>query len=355
MSRYFTKTLSALEPYVPGEQPQDMKYVKLNTNESPFPPSKAAVEYAKEHLRGLNLYPDPECRELIYELAKIYRVDTNQVLVTNGSDEALFFAFRAFSDKDHPLVFPDITYGCYPVFAKANNLPYTEIPLKEDFSIDLADYSGNGRTIVLANPNAPTGTTLSLYEIDRLVYEHPDDVIIVDEAYIDFGGTSCIPLTRKYDNLLVVQTFSKSRSMAGARLGFAVGSREMISDLNRIRNAFNPYNINNMTMALGLGTLKNGAYTDANCKKIMENRDYTVAALKKLGFEILDSCANFIFARTDMIEGGELYRRLKEKGVLIRHFNKERISDYNRITIGTKEQMDILMEKISEVLAEENA
>ncbi len=355
MSRYFTKTLSALEPYVPGEQPQDMKYVKLNTNESPFPPSKAAMDYAREHLRALNLYPDPESRELIRELAKLCRVDTDQVMAVNGSDEALYFAFKAFSDQDRPLVFPDITYGCYPVFANANNLPYTEIPLKDDFTIDFSDYSGSGRTIVIANPNAPTGIAHSLYEIDQLVKDHPDDVVIIDEAYVDFGGTSCIPLTRKYDNVLVVQTFSKSRSMAGARLGFAVGSRELISDLNRIRNSFNPYNINNMTAAVGLGVLKDRIYSEANCKKIMENRAYTVEALERLGFEVLDSCANFILARTDVIGGEELYRRLKEKGVLIRHFKKERIADYNRITIGTKEQMDILIETIKEIFAEENA
>ncbi len=355
MSRYFSKSLSALKPYVPGEQPQDMKYVKLNTNESPFPPSKAAMQYAEEHLRALNLYPDPECVELRREFAKLSRVDTDQVLAANGSDEALYFAFKAFADQEHPLVFPDITYGCYPVFAGALGIPYTEIPLKEDFTIDTADYSGTGRTIVIANPNAPTGIALSLYEIDALVKAHPDDVVIVDEAYVDFGGTSCIPLTKKYDNLLVVQTFSKSRSMAGARLGFAIGSRELIRDLNTVRNSFNPYNINNMTMAVGLGVLKNQIYTDANCLKIRETRSYTEAALKELGFEILNSKANFIFARTDRIGGGELYRRLKAKGVLIRHFEKERISDYNRITIGTKEQMDVLLEKIREIFAEEEA
>jgi histidinol-phosphate aminotransferase len=355
MSRYFTKTLSSLKPYVPGEQPQDMKYVKLNTNESPFPPSKAAMQYAQEHLRALNLYPDPESVELRKEFAKISRVDLDQVLAANGSDEALYFAFRAFADEERPLVFPDITYGCYPVFADALRIPYTEIPLKEDFTIDPEDYSGSGRTIVIANPNAPTGIALSLQEIDRLVKAHPDDVVIVDEAYVDFGGTSCIPLTRKYDNLLVIQTFSKSRSMAGARLGFAIGAKELIRDLNTVRNSFNPYNINNMTMAVGIGTLKNQIYTDTNCLKIRENRRYTVEALKELGFEVLDSQANFILARTNRIEGGELYRRLKEKGVLIRHFNKERISDYNRITIGTKEQMDILLDKVREIFAEEKA
>ncbi|MDO5140797.1 MAG: histidinol-phosphate transaminase [Eubacteriales bacterium] len=350
MSRYFTKTLAALKPYVPGEQPRDMKYVKLNTNESPFPPSEAAMKYASEHLRSLNLYPDPESAGLIKALADTYGVASEEVIVSNGSDEILFFAFKAFCDNEHKAVFPDITYGCYTVFANANNVPYREIPLKEDLTIDTGDYAETGNTIVLANPNAPTGIALPLESIEELLKAHPDDIVIIDEAYIDFGGESCIPLIKAYDNLLVVQTFSKSRSMAGARLGYAIGNRELIRDLNTIRNSFNPYNINSMTYSAAIGTLMDREYTLNNCREIIRVREYTVSELVKMGFKVLDSKANFVFACSDRISGEELYRRLKEKGVLIRHFAKDRIDNYNRITIGTKEQMDILLDRIREML-----
>ena len=350
MSRYANALTDAIMPYTPGEQPQDQQYVKLNTNESPFPPSEKAMDYAKEHLRSLNLYPDPTAAELRSAVAMSCQAVREEVVLGNGSDELLYFAFKAFGSSRRPIVSADITYGCYPVFAAALGLPYEEVPLDDGFGICVDDYQDKHGVIVIANPNAPTGRALEMKEIDRLIAANPDDVIIVDEAYVDFGGTSVLPLTKKYDNLVVIQTFSKSRSMAGARLGFAVADRRLISDINKVRNSFNPYNINSMTMSLGLGTLKDRNYTYANCLTIEKNRKYTVEALTELGFKVLDSKANFIFATHPEIGGQELYVELKKRGVLVRHFDKERIRDYNRISIGTKEQMDALLEKLREIL-----
>lgn len=355
MSRFFTKTLSSLEPYTPGEQPQDMQYIKLNTNESPFPPSDKAKAIAAEHQRALNLYSDPQCRLVRDKLADIYGLSADELILGNGSDELLFFAFKAFCDKSRPAVFPDISYGFYPVFAEINCVPYREVPLKDDFSIDLKDYSENGNTIFIANPNAPTGLTLSVDAIERLVSEHPDDVIVIDEAYVDFGGESCMPLIKKYDNILVIQTFSKSRSLAGARIGFAAGCRELISDLNTVKFSFNPYNINSMTMAMSYGVLCDEEYTGANCETIIKNRDYTKTALESMGFDVTDSKANFIFAKSRETDGAELYAKLKAKGILVRHFDKERIKDYNRITIGTREQMEAFIAAVREILDEQRS
>ena len=351
MSRYMSKNLEAMTPYTPGEQPRDQQYVKLNTNESPFPPSAKAMEYMQEHMRALNLYPDPTAEELRRAVAMHCQALKEEVIMGNGSDELLYFAFRAFGDADHPIVSADITYGCYPVFAAALGLKYETVPLDEGFGIRPEDYDDKHGVIVIANPNAPTGRCLTMAEIDRLAGAHPDDVIIVDEAYIDFGGQSVLPLTKKYDNLLVVQTFSKSRSMAGARLGFAVGDKRLIADMETVRNSFNPYNINSMTMSLGLGALADRNYFLANCRTIIKNRDYTVTELMKLGFKVLDSKANFIFASHPSIGGKELYLSLKERGVLVRYFDKDRIREYVRISIGKKEQMDVLLEKVQEILA----
>lgn len=353
MSRFFSAKHAALTPYTPGEQPQDQQYVKLNTNECPFPPSDKALRYAAEHTRALNLYSDPECRELTALTAELCGVDSDMVLMNNGSDETLNFAFMAFCDEQHPAVFPNITYGFYPVFAGLNHVPYEEIPLKADFTVDVDAYCGIGKTIFLANPNAPTGIALPVSEIERIVASNPDNVVVIDEAYVDFGAESCVPLVKKYDNLLVVQTFSKSRSMAGARLGFGVGSKALIADLNTIKYSTNPYNINSMTMAAGIGTLLDADYTRACCAAIAENRAYTTEKLRELGFTVLDSKANFVFASTPKMAGGELYQRLKAAGVLVRHFTKPAIADYNRITIGTREQMDILLRTIRQILEAE--
>ena len=353
MSRYFTHRLDRLTPYTPGEQPRDMQYIKLNTNESPFPPSPAVTRAATAEAGRLQLYSDPTCRELTDKLASLYGVTPEQVILTNGSDEVLNFAFMAFADEEHPLVFPEITYGFYPVFAELNRIPYTEIPLGEDFSVDYRDYMNfNGKTIVIANPNAPTGLCLTLSEIEAIVKSNPDGVVIIDEAYVDFGAESAVALVDKYDNLLVTQTFSKSRSLAGARLGFGIGHRDLIADLHTVRYSTNPYNVNRMTAAAGYAALCDNEYYMQNCRTVMENRAYTTEALRALGFEVLDSLTNFVFAKTDRMGGEALYLELKRRGILVRHFAKEGITEYNRITIGTKEQMEAFVATVKTILEE---
>ena len=349
MSSFFSEKYIDLEPYVPGEQPQDMQYVKLNTNESPFPPSPSALYYASEMSRPANLYSDPDCTQLRSLIADTFGVSPGNVICGNGSDEILNFAFMAFCDPKHPAVFPDITYGFYPVFAKLNNAMYREIPLEPDLSIDPARYIDSGMTIFIANPNAPTGKLLSPIQIEGILATNPQNVVVIDEAYIDFGGISCVPLIKQYRNLLVVQTFSKSRSMAGARLGFAIGNEELIRDLNTIRYSTNPYNVNSYTAALGAGTLMDAEYTKANCATIMKNRKLLTKGLRDMGFEVLDSAANFVFAKHSLISGLEVYEKLKENGVLVRHFSKDRIKDYNRITVGTAEQTDELLGAIKRI------
>jgi len=349
MSRFFTSRFSNLVPYVPGEQPQDKKYIKLNTNESPFPPSKGVREAVANEVGLLQLYSDPECVELRGEMSKIYGVEPECIIMNNGSDETLNFAFMAFADENHPLAFPDITYGFYPVFADINHIPYEEIPLTNDFSIDINDYIGINKTIVIANPNAPTGRCLPLCDIEKIVASNPDNIVIVDEAYIDFGGESAVCLVKKYDNLFVTGTFSKSRSMAGVRLGFGIANEKLIADINTIKYSTNPYNIDRLTAKAGVAALKEQSYYDDNCKTIIETRQWTTKALENMGFEVIPSETNFIFAKSDEIDGEKLYLALKDKGILIRHFGKERIKDYNRITIGTKEQMETLIEKIKEI------
>ncbi|MBR0443435.1 MAG: histidinol-phosphate transaminase [Clostridia bacterium] len=352
MSRFQSAILRTLTPYTPGEQPRDMQYTKLNTNESPFPPSPKALAAAAEAAKALQLYSDPTCRALVEKLAEIYGVAPDEVIVTNGSDEVLDFAFQAFCDKQTSALFADITYGFYPVFAARNGIPYETVALRDDFSIDITDYFGAGKTIFIANPNAPTGLALSREQIEQIVMHNPDNVVVVDEAYVDFGGESCVPLVKKYDNLLVTQTFSKSRSLAGGRLGFGIGCKSLIADLQTIRYSTNPYNVNSMTLAAGLGTLADEKYTQENCQTIIENRAWTTAELQKRGFELTDSKTNFIFAKHPSVSGETIYTELKARGVLVRHFGAERICDYNRITIGSMEQMKILVQTLSTILEE---
>ena len=354
MSRFFSSKYSALTAYVPGEQPKDMKYIKLNTNESPFPPSEGVLRVVSEEASRLQLYSDPECTPLVKKFAEVFGVREDMVLMTNGSDEILNFAFMAFCDVEHPIAFPDITYGFYPVFAKLNGIPYTEIPLKDDFTVNVSDYVSRGENIVIANPNAPTGIALSISDIRKIVETNPDNVVIIDEAYVDFGAESAIALVYEYDNLIVTGTFSKSRSMAGARLGFGVASPALIADMNTIKYSTNPYNVNRMTMAAGTAALADNGYYMDNCKTIIENREYTKEKLVELGFEVLPSSANFLFAKSDKIGGEELYLALKARGILIRHFTKEAIKEYNRITIGTKEEMDKLLVAVREILSDRN-
>ena len=351
MSRFFSSRYSDLKAYTPGEQPRDTVYLKLNTNESPFDPPEAVLKAIAENTRSLRLYSDPECLALREKIAEIYGVSPSCVMVDNGSDEGLYFSFLAFCDKNCGAAFPDITYGFYPVFARFTGTPYNEIPLKEDFSIDISDYFDLNKTIFIANPNAPTGMALTPSQIEQIVIKNPGNMVVIDEAYVDFGAESVIPLINKYDNLIVIRTFSKSRSLAGARLGFVIGREEVINDLNTIRCSTNPYNVNSMTLSAGMASLENDSCNMANCRIIAKNRENTIKNLESLGFFILPSKANFIFARHSLLSGEALYRELKENHVLVRHFDIPRISDYIRITIGTSDDMKKFEDTCRQILS----
>ena len=352
MSRFFSDKYKELTPYTPGEQPQGRTYIKLNTNESPFPPSPLAQKLARQAAGDLQLYSDPTCRTLVETAASALGVEKDEILFTNGSDEILNFAFMAFCDKEHPAVFPNITYGFYPVFARLNGVPYEEIPLNPDFTVNVSDYMGIGKTIFLANPNAPTGIALRRDEIEKIVASNPDSVVVIDEAYVDFGGESALPLIHKYNNLLVCQTFSKSRSLAGARLGFGAGCADLIRDLNTVKYSTNPYNVNRMTMAAGVGALTDVDYFRENCEKIQATRAWTVEQLKALGFTLTDSRTNFLFAAHPKIGGQALYLTLKENGILVRHFETPLLKDYNRITVGSQEEMEQFIATVKKILEE---
>ncbi len=351
MSRFFNEKYAHLEAYTPGEQPRDMKYIKLNTNESPFPPSKAVIDAIdEESVKALRLYPDPECRELKEAIAELYGVERENVFLSNGSDDILNFTFMSFFDKNG-VVFPEISYGFYKVYAELHGIDYKTVPLRADFSVAAEDYIDVGRNVVIANPNAPTGMALSRDEIERIVVSNGDSLVLIDEAYVDFGGESAIELTKKYDNLIVCCTYSKSRSLAGARLGFAIANKSLIADLEKIKYSTNPYNINKLTMAAGLAAIRDNGYYMDNCRIIEANREYATSELRALGFDVLPSKANFIFARSSNIGGEDLYLALKAEGILVRHFKTEKIKDYNRITIGTKDDMEALVGAVKKILA----
>jgi len=352
MSKYMSKRHANLTAYVPGEQPQDKKYVKLNTNESPFPPSPLAQRLARQAAGTIELYCDPECGALVKIAAEKFGVSSDEILFTNGSDEILDFAFAAFCDENTPAVFPDITYGFYPVFATRNGVPYHEIPLKEDLTVDVRDYLGVKGTVFIANPNAPTGIALPASDIEKIVASDPSRVVVVDEAYVDFGGESVLPLIKKYDNLLVTQTFSKSRSLAGGRLGMGFASAALIADLKKIKYSFNPYNVNSMTAAAGIGALLDEEYFKTNAETIIKTREDAVLALDALGFTSLPTKANFIFAKHAKLSGRSVYSALKDKGVLVRYFDKDRLQDYVRITVGSAEDMRILTEMLADIIGE---
>ncbi len=352
MSKFLNSKYVPLAAYTPGEQPTDMKYIKLNTNESPFPPSRGVIEaISSSEVARLNLYPDPSCGALKQAIAGLYGVEEKNVFVSNGSDDILNFFFMAFCDSsEHPVKFPSISYGFYEVYAELYGVDYKKIPLMSDFSINIEDYSDNSANVVIANPNAPTGLALSRVEVESILKANKDRLVLIDEAYVDFGAESCVELTKEYNNILVVCTYSKSRSMAGARLGFAIANEEIIADLEKIKYSTNPYNINRLTMLAGIAAIKDNEYYVNNCKTVAENREYTQRRLCELGFECTDSKSNFIFAKSAQISGEKLYRELKANGVLVRHFTAPEICEYNRITVGTMEQMDIFLEKTSEIL-----
>ena len=351
MSRFLNEQFQSLEAYTPGEQPRDQQYIKLNTNESPYPPAPSVVEAMNgEQVELLRLYSDPTAKGLKEKLAKLYGVQPENVFVSNGSDEVLNFAFMAFGGKG--AVFPDISYGFYQVYGDLYGINYEKILLREDFSIDHREYCGVNKMVVLANPNAPTGMSLSVAQIGEIVRSNPDSLVLIDEAYVDFGGETALPLIAKYDNLLVTRTFSKSRCLAGGRLGYAFGNPAIIADLEKIKYSTNPYNINRLTLLLGEATVEADAYYQSKCAAIKATRGWTARQLESLGFTVLPSDANFLFAKSDKIGGGDLYTALKARGILVRHFTNPRICDYNRITIGTPEQMEVFINTVKEVLYE---
>ena len=354
MSRFMSDQYQGLRAYTPGEQPTDQKYIKLNTNESPFPPSDGVIRAINEsEVKNLRLYPDPDCGKLREGLANLVGFEKENIFVSNGSDDILNFSFMAFCDGEKcGAAFPEISYGFYKVYADLYGVDAKMIPLADDFSVRASDYHNVGRTVVIANPNAPTGLVLSVDEIEGIVRSNPDHVVVIDEAYVDFGAQSCVELVHRYENLLVVRTFSKSYSLAGGRLGFAVGSKDLIDDLNKIKYSTNPYNINRLTMLAGIAAVAENEYYMNNCRVIEQNRAYTTAALRELGFFVLDSKANYIFAQSDEIDGEELYLELKRRGILVRHFTTEQIRNFNRITVGTMDEMKALINVTGEILAQ---
>jgi histidinol-phosphate aminotransferase len=340
MSQYWSKLVHGLDPYVPGEQPKDQRYIKLNTNECPYPPSPKVLEAihaaADETLR---LYPDPNADMLKDAIADHYAVARHNVFVGNGSDEVLAHIFHGLLKHDKPLLFPDISYSFYPVYAKLYQIGAQQVALREDFSLNLDDFTAENGGIIFPNPNAPTSMAVGLDAIEALLQRNSGSVVVVDEAYIDFGGETAIPLTLKYPNLLVVQTFSKSRSLAGLRVGFAVGHADLIAGLERIKNSFNSYPLGRMAIVGAAAAMHDQGYFGSVCRKIMATRAVTVQKLQAMGFSVLPSSANFVFARPPQGNAEAIYLRLKERGVLVRYFNKPRINEYLRITIGTDEEM----------------
>ena len=332
-----------VEPYTPGEQPKEDGVIKLNTNENPYPPSPKALEAAAE-IRNLRKYPDPAATKLTNAIASYHGVSKEQVFVGVGSDDVLAVAFMTFFNSEKPILFPDITYSFYPVWAELFGIPYEKKPLNSQFQIEPKDYFGENGGVVFPNPNAPTGIYMPLEEVEEILEHNRDVAVIVDEAYIDFGGVSAKTLTEKYDNLLVVQTYSKSRSMAGMRIGYAFGSEALIKYLNDVKYSFNSYTMNRTSLALGAAAVRDRKYFEETVQKIQQTREWTKQELKKLGFEFADSKANFIFATHPRYEAKELFEALRREHIYVRYFDKPRINQYLRITIGTPQEMEILVE-----------
>jgi len=353
MSKYWNDKVKEIEPYVPGEQPKDKKCIKLNTNENPYPPSKKVMEAMKNAVNDdLKLYPDPTCSDFTLEIAKYYNLDTNEIFVGNGSDEVLAFAFMAFFSKDKKILFPDISYSFYIVYAQLLNLDYELVKLDDNFNIPLEELKKQNGGVIIPNPNAPTGKYVDIESLRNLVEANKDSVVIIDEAYIDFGGESMVKFIKDYDNLLVIQTLSKSRSLAGLRVGFALGHKDLIEGLNRIKNSINSYTLDRVALAGATEAMKDNEHFEEITKKIIDTRETTMKSLEKLGFNVLESKANFVFASHNKVSGKLLYERLKDNGVLVRYFNKDRIDNFLRITIGTDEEMSILIERLKLILSQ---
>ena len=340
-----------VEPYVPGEQPNQPDMIKLNTNENPYPPAPGVVEALKNFdTDKLRLYPEPTCKVLVDAIADYYGIRSSQVFTGVGSDDVLAMIFMTFFNSKKPILFPDITYSFYDVWADMLRIPYETVPLTDDFTIRKEDYFRENGGIIFPNPNAPTGVELGMQDVEAIIKANPDVIVVVDEAYVDFGAESALPLIEKYDNLLVVQTFSKSRSLAGSRIGYAMGSPKLISYLNDCKYSFNSYTMDRLTIQIGKASMEDTPYFKEQVDRIVETREWAKEQLRRLGFTFLDSKANFIFASHAKMAAAVIFAALKEKDIYVRYFNKPRIDNFLRITIGTKEEMERLFAALEEIL-----
>lgn len=352
MSRFWSDITRSITPYVPGEQPKDKSLIKLNTNENPYPPSPRVTEAVKEYAANdIKLYPEPESTGLKRAVASFNGISEDQVFPGNGSDEVLAFLFQAFFNREDLIAFPDITYSFYPVYAKLYAIPYQEIPLREDFTLDFTLYPKDLRAIIFANPNAPTGIAIPSADIEKLLQQRPDTLIVVDEAYVDFGGETVVPLINRYDNLLVVQTLSKSRALAGMRIGLAMGCRDLIMGLERIKNSFNSYTMDRLAQISGIRAFEDADYFNETRLKIIDTREKTKARFREMGILCTDTKSNFLFAAIPGVKGPDALVRFKEEGILVRNFKSiPRIADWLRITVGTPEQMERVLEAAKKIM-----
>lgn len=350
--RFWSPEVRELEPYVPGEQPKIQNLLKLNTNENPYPPSPKVVEAVQavlhEQADALRLYPDPDATALKQAIAKQQNIDVSQVFVGNGSDEVLAHIFKAFFLQDEPILYPDITYSFYPVYSQFFGTKTKEIPLNENFEIDVRDYTQPNGGVIITNPNAPTSIALSLAEIEQVLQANPDRVVVIDEAYVDFGVESAVSLINRYENLVVCQTTSKSRSLAGLRVGFAIAQSHLIAALEAVKNSFNSYPIDRFAIAAAVASFEDQAYFEEQCQKVITSREKLVRDLTELGFNVLPSKANFIFATHSQHDAGQLAQKLREQGIIVRYFNKPRINQFLRITVGTDEQNARLVQTLKQ-------
>ncbi len=351
MNSFLISKYKDVEPYVPGEQPRDKKYIKLNTNESPYPPSEAVQKAVSESADCLQLYPDPACRDLRAALAKSLGLEPENILPTNGSDEVLSLSFMAYAHDEKPVYYPDVTYGFYDVLSGLFGVKATRFALENDFTMDIDSYCGlESGLIVIANPNAPTGIAIGVSDIERICKESPDCVVLIDEAYVEFGAESCAGLVTKYPNLIVSRTYSKSMSLAGARLGYAIANSDRIRELETLKYTLNPYSVNRTALAAGVAAIDDIEYYRNNCRLVAQTRDKTAEKLKNLGFELTDSKTNFVFCRHERVSASELSNKLREAGILVRHFTGTRTNDWLRISIGTPEDMLTLTDTLEKIL-----
>lgn len=351
LSKYWSNVVRQLEPYIPGEQPKDKMYIKLNTNENPYPPSPKVIQAMQEAANeNLRLYPTPTCDELRMGIAQYYRLTKEQIFVGNGSDELLAFSFLAFFNPGSPILFPDITYSFYPVYAALFNIEYQLVPLDEDFSIPINGFTQKNGGIIFPNPNAPTGKGIALTAIKEILKNNADQIVIIDEAYIDFGGESAVILIDQYPNLLVIQTMSKSRSLAGLRVGFAMGHSDLIEALDRVKNSINSYTLDRVALAGALESFQDEAYFQDARQKVITTREQTVKKMKDMGFLVIPSVANFIFISHPLLPASIIYQQLREKGILVRYFNKPRIDDFLRVSIGSDDEMERFLQDITEIV-----